>query len=92
MLAVYTTNTIGGSQAVGEGAGVEPARPHEGSAGFQPAPVAKSGGPSEVISSPGWTRTTDLPHVTGTSCLLNDGTVKHPDQESNPDRLGRDEA
>ena len=68
MLAVYTTNTIVGPQAPAEGAGVEPARPYKGSAGFQPAPVAKSGGPSEVVSSPGWTRTTDLPHVTGTSC------------------------
>jgi hypothetical protein len=29
-----------------EGAGVEPARPCEGSAAFQAAPVAKSGGPS----------------------------------------------
>src|SRR5207247_11150566 len=26
------------------------------------------------VSSPGWIRTSDLPHVTGMSCPLNDGT------------------
>ncbi len=30
---------------------------------------------TDTISSPGWIRTSDLSHVTGMSCLLNDGTV-----------------
>ena len=30
------------------------------------------------ISSPGWIRTSDLSHVTGMSCPLNDGTVSTP--------------
>ena len=30
---------------------------------------------TDTISSPGWIRTSDLSHVTGMSCPLNDGTV-----------------
>src|SRR5262249_38845794 len=30
------------------------------------------------LSSPGWIRTSDLPHVTGMSYPLNDGTVSAP--------------
>src|SRR6266478_1826927 len=30
------------------------------------------------VSSPGWIRTSDLPHVTGMSCPLNDGTLSTP--------------
>ena len=47
--------------------------------------------PSSLIphpfNSPGWTRTTDLPHVTGTSCPLNDGTNKHPDTRTRNPKL-----
>ena len=33
---------------------------------------------TDTISSPGWIRTSDLSHVTGMSCPLNDGTVQVP--------------
>ena len=33
---------------------------------------------TDTISSPGWNRTSDLSHVTGMSCPLNDGTVSTP--------------
>ena len=33
---------------------------------------------TDTISSPGWIRTSDLSHVTGLSCLLNDGTISTP--------------
>jgi hypothetical protein len=33
---------------------------------------------TDTISSPGWIRTSDLSHVTGMSCPLNDGTVQIP--------------
>src|SRR5713101_2277710 len=46
---------------------------------------------TDTISSPGWIRTSDLSHVTGMSCPLNDGTGKYPDQDSNPERLVRSE-
>src|SRR5262245_52036700 len=65
----YTTDTKNRA----EGAGVEPARPLSGSAGFRPAPVAIRVA-LPFASRPGWTRTTALPHVRGTSWPLNDGT------------------
>ena len=34
--------------------------------------------PQTPSSSPGWIRTSDLPHVTGMSCPLNDGTASTP--------------
>src|SRR5262249_288364 len=45
-----------------------------------------------VLSDPGWTRTTALSHVKGTSWPLNDGTNQYPEQESNPQHLVRSEA
>ncbi len=48
-------------------------------------------------SGPGWTRTTDLPHVKGTSWPLDDGTRSTrrrrqcPGQDSNPEHLVRSE-
>ncbi len=48
-------------------------------------------------SGPGWTRTTDLPHVKGTSWPLDDGTdslrtaYEYPGQDSNPEHLVRSE-
>ena len=57
-----------------EGAGVEPARPCQGSTAFQAVPVADRVALPKV-SRPGWTRTTALPHVKGTSSPLDDGTV-----------------
>jgi hypothetical protein len=33
---------------------------------------------TDTINSPGWIRTSDLSHVTGMSCPLNDGTVSTP--------------
>ena len=33
---------------------------------------------TDTISSPGWIRTSDLSHVTGMSCPLDDGTVQVP--------------
>src|SRR5262249_3301780 len=73
-----------------EGAGVEPARPCEGSTAFRAVPVAIRVA-LPYFSRPGWTRTTGLPHVEGLSWPLNDGPNQHPDQEVNPERLVRGE-
>src|SRR5262249_7939711 len=73
---VCQTATLQTPSVSAEGAGVEPARQYACSTGFQPAPVAARVA-LPPFSDPGWTRTSDLLHVTEMSCQLNDGTIRH---------------